>query len=93
VRDIRIDLLRGAIVGGTVRDASGKRVTAAHVVARALDSGIECEGDTDTDGEFRMRDCPTGELDLAATKGDARGTVRATVRPADEIFSLQIDIQ
>ena len=94
VRDVRVELAQGAIVGGTVRDATGHRVPGAHVVVRALDgSGITVDGDSDASGEFRLRDCPTGELDLAADKGDARGTIRATVRPADEVTSLQIDIR
>jgi hypothetical protein len=63
------------------------------VVARAVDGGDEVDADTDTEGEFRLRDCPAGELDLAASKGEARGTIRATVRPADEVLSLQIDIR
>ena len=96
MRDVRIELARGALLGGVVRDSTGHRVPGAHVVVRVVSAGdgaAQVEGDTDVDGEFRLRDCPTGELDLMATKGDARGTVRATVRPADEILSLQIDIQ
>ncbi len=94
VRDIRIELARGAIVGGTVRDASGHRVPGAHVVVRALDPpNLEVTGDSDAAGEFRIRDCPTGELDVAADKGDEHGTMRVTVRPAEEVTSLQIDVR
>nr|HEX4317507.1 carboxypeptidase-like regulatory domain-containing protein [Kofleriaceae bacterium] len=94
VRDVRLELAQGAIVGGTVRDSTGHRVAGAHVTVRALDgSGVTVDGDSDASGEFRLVDCPTGELDLAADKGDAHGTIRATVRPADEVTSLQIDIR
>jgi hypothetical protein len=93
VRDIRIDLARGALLGGTVRDARGQRVAAAHVVAAAGAGGPTCEGDSDGRGEFRLHDCPTGDLAIAASKADARGVTRATVRPGDEILSLALELR
>jgi len=94
LRDIRIDLARGAQIGGTVRDARGQRVTSAHVIAgAAAGQGPTCEGDSDGRGEFRLRDCPTGELVVAASKSDARGSVRATVRPGDEVLSLALELR
>ena len=95
VRDVRIDLARGALVGVTVRDRTGHRVPQAHVLARLADGapGPTIEGDTDASGELRLRDCPTGELELVAGKGDARGGTRATLRPGDEVLSLQIEIR
>jgi hypothetical protein len=91
LRDIRIDLARGALLGGTVRDARGQRIAAAHVTATGA-GGASCEGDSDGRGEFRLRDCPTGEVTLGATKGVARGATRATVRPGDEILSLALEL-
>jgi hypothetical protein len=93
VRDIRIDLARGALLGGTVRDARGQRVAAAHVIAAAAAGGPTCEGDSDGRGEFRLHDCPTGELAIAASKADARGATRATVRPGDEVLSLALELR
>jgi hypothetical protein len=93
VRDVRLDLARGALIGGTVRDARGQRVAAAHVVAAAAAGGPTCEGDSDGQGEFRLHDCPTGDLAIAATKADARGVTRATVRPGDEILSLALELR
>jgi hypothetical protein len=93
VRDIRIDLARGALLGGTVRDARGQRVAAAHVVAAAAAGGPTCEGDSDGRGEFRLHDCPTGDLAIAASKADVRGVTRATVRPGDEILSLALELR
>jgi uncharacterized GH25 family protein len=97
VRDIRIDLSRGALVGGTVRDARGQRITAAHVIASgasgASGAGPTCEGNTDGQGEFRLHDCPTGELDVVATKAGARGATRTTVRPGDEVLSLALELR
>jgi hypothetical protein len=92
VHDILIDLARGALIGGTVRDARGQRVAAAHVVAAAA-VGSSCEGDSDGRGEFRLHDCPAGDLAIAASKADARGQVRATVRPGDEILSLALELR
>jgi hypothetical protein len=62
------------------------------VVARLDAGGDAIETDTDTLGEFRLRDCPAGELAVTATLGDATGQVRATVRPGAEIVGLSIDL-
>ena len=91
VRDVRIDLARGAFVGGTVRDARGQRVSGAHVVIAS--SGVEAAGDTDAQGEFRIHDAPTGDISVTATRGDAAGSTHATVRPGDEVLGLSIDIR
>ena len=96
VRDIRIDLARGALLGGTVRDARGQRVAAAHVIAASAAAGTggpTCEGDSDGRGEFHLHDCPTGDVAVVATKADARGAARATVRPGDEILSLALELR
>jgi hypothetical protein len=94
VRDVRIDLARGALLGGTVRDARGQRVAQAHIaVTAAAGGGPVCEGDSDGRGEFRLHDCPTGELAVVAAKAGARGGTRATVRPGDEILSLSLELR
>ena len=94
VRDLRVELARGALVGGTVRDARGARIAAAHVVATAVSgAGPTCEASTDGQGEFRIHDCPTGELDVVATKAALRGATRTTVRPGDEILSLALELR
>jgi protocatechuate 3,4-dioxygenase beta subunit len=94
VRDVRIDLARGALVGGTVRDRRGQRVSGAHVAVRAADgSGPVVEGDADVAGEFRVHDCPTGDIVVSATRGDETGMARTTVRGGDEVLSLSIELQ
>jgi len=93
VHDILIDLARGALIGGTVRDARGQRVAAAHVVAGAVAGGPTCEGDSDGRGEFRLHDCPAGDVAIAASKADARGQVRTSVRPGDEVLSLALELR
>jgi carboxypeptidase family protein len=94
VRDIRIELARGALVGGTVRDGRGQRIAAAHVVVTAATgAGPTCEGDTDGQGEFRLHDCPTGDVDVVASKAAIRGATRTTVRPGDEVLSLALELR
>jgi hypothetical protein len=94
VHDVRIDLPRGSLLGGTVRDARGQRVAAAHVVATpATGAGPTCEGSTDGQGEFRIHDCPTGDLAVIASKASVRGATRTTVRPGDEILSLALELR
>jgi len=94
VHDIRLELRRGALVGGTVRDARGQRMRGARVTVRRADgSGSEAEADTDAQGEFRIHDCPTGDLVVGAQLGDAAGSTRANVRPGDEILSVTIEIR
>ncbi len=91
VRDVRIDLARGALVGGIVRDSRGQRVANAHVVVRSATSSGE--GDADAKGEFRIHDAPTGEVVVEAQKGDATGTTRVTVRAGDEVLGLAIELR
>ncbi len=91
VRDVRLELARGALIGGTVRDGRGQRVPGAHVVIRA--GTAEVAGDADAQGEFRIHDAPTGDVDVVATKGDAAGSTRATVRPGDEVLGLALEIR
>lgn len=94
VRDVRIELQRGALLGGTVRDRRGQRVGGARITVRRADgSGIAVDADADAQGEFRIHDCPTGELVISAMKGDATGSTSATVRPGDEILGLSIDVR
>jgi hypothetical protein len=94
VRDVRLELQRGALVGGTVRDARGQRVAGATVAVRRADgTGPTVEGTTDTQGEFRIHDAPTGDLVVTATKADATGSTRATIRAGDELLSLAIDLR
>ncbi len=93
VRDIRLELARGALVGGTLRDARGQRVAGAAIAIRpANGSGPTAEGVTDAEGEFRVRDAPTGDLEITATSGDRRGVTRVTVRPGDEVLGLSVEL-
>ncbi|MGE5186509.1 MAG: carboxypeptidase-like regulatory domain-containing protein, partial [Acidobacteriota bacterium] len=94
VRDVRLELARGALVGGTVRDARGQRLAGAHVTVRRADgSGDAVEADSDAQGEFRLRDCPAGEVVVTATHGDRSGAIRATVRGGDEVLGLALELR
>ncbi len=92
VRDVRLEAARGALIGGTVRDARGQRLANAAVTVRSA-AGVVVEGTTDGNGEFRLRDCPTGDVEIGATKGDLRGLTRATVRAGDEVLGLSLELR
>jgi hypothetical protein len=93
VHDIRFDLAKGALVGGTVRDARGRRVSNATVTVQTASNAGTATGTTDTQGEFRIRDAPTGDLTITATVPEGRGTTTVTVRPGDEILGLAIELK
>ena len=94
VFDIRFDLMKGALLGGTVRDSRGRRVVGATVTIQPrTGDGPTATGTTDTQGEFRIRDAPTGELTITAASPDGRGATAITARPGDEILGLAIDLQ
>ncbi|MDQ3298569.1 MAG: carboxypeptidase-like regulatory domain-containing protein, partial [Myxococcota bacterium] len=94
VRDIRLDLARGGLVGGIVRDARGRRVAGARITVQLADgNGPLAEATSDSEGEFRVRDCPTGEVAITATRDDARGATHATIRPGDEVLGLAIEVR
>ncbi|HVK85488.1 MAG TPA: carboxypeptidase-like regulatory domain-containing protein [Kofleriaceae bacterium] len=93
LRDIRLELARGALVGGTVRDARGQRVAGAEVVVRLANGApLAVTGRSDSAGEFRIRDVPTGDLEITATKNERTGATRTTLRPGDEVLGLAIDL-
>ncbi|MCE9571927.1 MAG: carboxypeptidase-like regulatory domain-containing protein, partial [Deltaproteobacteria bacterium] len=95
VRDQRLELERGALLGGVIRDRYGSRVPGAEVVVKRTDgdSVTTARGTTDADGAFRLRDVPTGALQVTVTSGDLRGAATIELRPGDEFLSLQIEIK
>ncbi|HEY4241403.1 MAG TPA: carboxypeptidase-like regulatory domain-containing protein [Kofleriaceae bacterium] len=100
VRDVRLDLVLGATLGGTVRDSRGARLPNARVFVRLADgSGPAAEGDADAQGEFRIHDCPTGDVVVSATAGgspdqpDLQGATRVTARGGDEILGLSLELR
>jgi hypothetical protein len=79
------------LIGGTVRDGRGERVANAHLVIKS--SAGEVAGDADAQGDFRIHDAPTGDVDVVATHGDAAGSTRVTVNPGDEVLGLALEIR
>jgi hypothetical protein len=50
-------------------------------------------GDADASGEFLLRDCPTGDVVVAVTSGDASGETTASVRPGEEVLGLVVEVK
>jgi hypothetical protein len=88
-RDVRIELERGALLAGVVRDRRGARLAGAEVTV-GRDGGPSVRGRTDGEGEFRLRDVPTGDVVVRVDKGAHRGSKPTTLRPGDEILTFQI---
>jgi hypothetical protein len=98
VRDLRLELERGALLAGTVRDRYGTRlagamVTVERAAAAAGTSSAPVTARTDADGQFRIRDAPTGALRLRGTKDRLAGTVELTVAPGDELLGVDLELR
>lgn len=91
VRDVRLELERGALVAGTVRDRHGDRVAGARV---SIERGDDEVGATsDALGEFRLRDVPTGTVTLRASKAGASGRVELELRAGDERLAVDVELR
>lgn len=90
-RDLRLELERGAVIAGVVRDRRGDRVIGAKVTVRRGDEEVSAR--TDALGEFRLRDVPTGDVELVAEKAGEKGTQKLELRAGDERLSLDLTIQ
>jgi len=84
--ELRLDLARGAVVAGIVRDALGRRASGARVWIG------DVETRADDDGNFRIDDAPTGSVELQAALGDATGARALELRPGDELVTLTLDL-
>ena len=89
--DLRLELERGATLAGIVRDLPGNRVGGATVAIKRGDDTVSTV--TDADGEFRLRDVPTGDVTLTATKGDRTGAMTLELRAGDERLTLEVGMQ
>ncbi|MEZ4358776.1 MAG: carboxypeptidase-like regulatory domain-containing protein [Kofleriaceae bacterium] len=90
-RDLTLVLRRGGVVGGTVRDRRGARLAGAVVRARGDDDAV-AEARSDARGEFRVVDCPTGELEISAEHAGTRVTTSLVLRAGQEILSLELEV-
>ncbi|MEJ7602595.1 MAG: carboxypeptidase regulatory-like domain-containing protein [Kofleriaceae bacterium] len=85
-QDLRIDLARGAILGGVVRDRYGRRVPGARVSIGTLST------QSDADGNFRFDDAPTGPQQLEVEHGQTRAGISLQLRPGETRLSLSIEL-
>jgi hypothetical protein len=87
-RDLRLELERGALVAGLVRDRRGNRVAGVRVVLARGDDKLATT--SDAEGEFRVRDVPTGLVDVAARKAGSSARTRLDLRPGDEQLAVEL---
>lgn len=91
VRDVRLELERGALVAGTVRDRLGNRVAGARVTITRGDDEVATT--TDALGEFRLRDAPTGTVTLRAVRLGAKAALALELRAGDEQLAVNVELR
>jgi protocatechuate 3,4-dioxygenase beta subunit len=84
---VRVELSRGAVVAGVVRDQNGERVAGARVTAG------EAATTTDADGRFRLLDAPSGPVTVEAEKDDRRGALELDLAPGQELVSAELRLE
>ena len=88
-RDVRLDLSRGAVLAGVVRDQSGDRVPGADISV----DGALARTTSDAQGRFRLGDAPSGPITLTAKKGGHRGALKLDLAPGDELVTLELRLE
>jgi hypothetical protein len=84
VQDATLDLVRGATVGGEVRDRFGRRVAGARVTIGDVSTT------TDSDGAFRLSGVESGTLEA---ESDGRsGAIDLRLSPGDERLSITVNL-
>jgi len=86
LQEVQLELARGAVLAGVVRDRHGRRVADARVTIGTAATR------TDADGNFRLADVPLGEVLLEAEHEGARGTLEVQLSPGAERLSLTIEL-
>ncbi|HEY3351897.1 MAG TPA: carboxypeptidase-like regulatory domain-containing protein [Polyangia bacterium] len=87
-RDVLVELTRGAVAAGEVRDEHGDRIPGAEVRlgSHAVRSGAR--------GEFRLEELPAGDQVLRARRaGYVDGELQVTLRAGDETRGLDLRLQ
>lgn len=85
-QDLRLDLARGATIGGVVRDRYGRRVAGATVSIGSLSTL------TDADGNFRLEDAPVGASQVEAARADSRAAVSVQLTAGETRLSLSLEL-
>jgi murein DD-endopeptidase MepM/ murein hydrolase activator NlpD len=84
--DVALDLSRGAIVEGVVRDRYGRRVPGARVSVGAASAVA------DRDGNFHLADVPSGAVVLEAEADGKRGQLPLQLAPGDSRMSVDVEL-
>lgn len=82
-----LELSRGAVLAGVLRDGDGVRVAGAEVRCGRVSTT------TDGEGRFRVEDAPTGAVEIWAEEGDASGVLELEVAPGDELITLELRLE
>ena len=87
VKNLTIEVVRGATVGGTVVDDRGSPVRGARVRATGRTAS------TDETGRFRLLGVAPGTVTVHATRGDRKGSQSFTFASGEVVTSLQLTIE
>jgi hypothetical protein len=87
LKDVGLELARGATIAGTIRDRYGRRVAGARV---SIGGG---SATTDTEGNFRITGTPAGAGVIEAEFEGTRGTLPIELQPGTERVALTIELQ
>ncbi|HEU5059779.1 MAG TPA: carboxypeptidase-like regulatory domain-containing protein, partial [Kofleriaceae bacterium] len=79
-----LELSRGAVLAGVVRDRNGERVPGARV------SVGDATTTTDQNGAFRLTDVPSGRVLIECESEERRGEQSLHLAPGDEIVTLEL---
>jgi hypothetical protein len=82
--DATLELSRGAMLAGVVRDANGERVAGARVSVGGA------ETTTDQNGAFRLADVPSGRVVIECESEGRRGQQSLNLAPGDQIVTLEL---
>ncbi|MBP9086458.1 MAG: carboxypeptidase regulatory-like domain-containing protein, partial [Kofleriaceae bacterium] len=93
LHDQRFELLRGTTIAGVVRDDRGTRLAGASVEVSSTSGSLRCTGTTGPDGEFQLRNCPSGELTIRAAKNGHTVETSTTVRAGDDIRNIALELR
>ncbi|MBK9070084.1 MAG: carboxypeptidase regulatory-like domain-containing protein [Myxococcales bacterium] len=93
LHELRIEFERGALVSGVVRDRFGGRLSQARVRVTRPADGVVAEAITTSEGAFVVRGAPSGEVVVTAELGGQQTSEKRTLRPADELTSLELTVR